>query len=125
MAEDQIQYDVLAQEALRGVVRTVLRDVARTGLPGDHHFYIAFDTRAEGVSVSKRLKEKYADEMTIVLQYQFWDLEVSDERFEFEFGRIHVDGSLTDTRDVEHVVDQGEQVHPVLPDPPEVPEVGR
>ena len=82
MADDQIQYDVLAQEALRGVVRTVLQGVAKTGLPGDHHFYIAFDTRADGVSLSKRLKDQYADEMTIVLQYQFWDLEVTDERFE-------------------------------------------
>ncbi len=82
MADDQIQYDVLAQTALRGVVRTVLQRVAKDGLPGDHHFYIAFDTRAPGASLSKRLKEQYADEMTIVLQYQFWDLEVSEERFE-------------------------------------------
>jgi hypothetical protein len=63
-------------------VRTILTRVAKTGLPGDHHFYISFSTTAEGVSVSKRLKEKYRDEMTIVLQHRFWDLLVTDERFE-------------------------------------------
>lgn len=82
MSDDQIHYDVLAQEALRGVVRTVLRRVAKSGLPGEHHFFIAFDTRAQGVSLSKRLKGQYADEMTIVLQYQFWDLEVTEDQFE-------------------------------------------
>lgn len=82
MAEDLIRYDTLAQEALRGVVRTVLQRVANTGLPGDHHFYVAFDTKADGVSISDRLREQYPEEMTVVLQYQFWDLEVSDDRFE-------------------------------------------
>lgn len=82
MADDQIGYDVLTQEALRSVIRSVLDRVSRTGLPGDHHLYIAFDTQAENVSISKRLKEQYPEEMTIVLQYQFWDLEVTDERFE-------------------------------------------
>lgn len=82
MAGDRIRYDLLTQSALRGVVRTVLEQVARTGLPGDHHLYIAFDTRAPGVSISQRLKEQYPEEMTIVLQYQFWDLEVSTERFQ-------------------------------------------
>lgn len=82
MADDQIGYDVLTQEALRSVIRSVLDRVSRTGLPGDHHLYIAFDTQAEHVSISKRLKEQYPDEMTIVLQYQFWDLEVTEERFE-------------------------------------------
>ncbi len=82
MADDQIGYDVLTQEALRGVIRSVLEMVGKTGLPGEHHLYIAFDTQAEGVSISKRLKEQYPDEMTIVLQYQFWDLEITEERFE-------------------------------------------
>ncbi|MGH6832608.1 MAG: SspB family protein [Methyloceanibacter sp.] len=82
MAEGEIRYDLLTQDALRGVVRQVLSRVQREGLPGEHHLYIAFDTGAEGVSVSKRLKEQYPEEMTIVLQYQFWDLLVSDERFE-------------------------------------------
>lgn len=82
MAEDLIRYDELAQDALRGVIRTVLKRVANTGLPGEHHLYIAFDTHAEGVSISERLQEQYPEEMTVVLQYQFWDLEVSEERFE-------------------------------------------
>ncbi len=81
-AELEIDYDALAQEAMRGVVRAVLTRVQKSGLPGEHHFYIAFDTRHPGVVISKRLKSKYADEMTIVLQHVFWDLIVSDARFE-------------------------------------------
>ncbi len=82
MAEDQIRYDRLTQDALRSVIRTVLTHVYKNGLPGQHHFFIAIDTTADGVSVSKRLKEQYPEEITIVLQYQFWDLAVHDERFE-------------------------------------------
>jgi hypothetical protein len=81
MSQDLIRYDLLTQEALRGVVRSVLADVAKAGLPGDHHFFIAFATQAPGVRVSKRLRETYPEEMTIVLQYQFWDLEVTDGAF--------------------------------------------
>ena len=77
-----IDYDALALQALRGVVRACLAQVSRTGLLGDHHFYIAFNTQAPGVGMSKRLKEKYPVEMTIVLQHRFWDLAVDDERFE-------------------------------------------
>ena len=90
MAEDEIRYDLLTQDALRGVVRQVLARVQRDGLPGEHHLYIAFDTGAEGVSVSKRLKEQYPEEMTIVLQYQFWDLQVSNERFEVKLSFSNV-----------------------------------
>jgi hypothetical protein len=82
MATDHIRYDILAQSALRGVVRTVLTDTASKGLLGDHHFKISFDTRAPGVKLSPRLREQYPEEMTIVLQHQFWDLEVNDEGFE-------------------------------------------
>jgi uncharacterized protein len=82
MATDHIRYDLLAQEALRGVVRQVLTDAARSGLPGEHHFYVSFDTRAPGVRISSRLREKYAEEMTIVLQHQFWDLVVTETGFE-------------------------------------------
>ncbi len=82
MAEDQIKYDVMTQEALRGVVRSVLEQIAKNGLPGEHHLYIAFDTHGPGVSVSERLKQQYPDEMTIVLQHQFWDLDVTQERFD-------------------------------------------
>jgi hypothetical protein len=81
-AGQTIDYEALAQDAMRGLVRTVLQRAAKTGLPGDHHFYISFDTEAAGVSLSKRLKEKYPREMTIVLQHRFWDLLVNDERFE-------------------------------------------
>ena len=90
MAQDLIRYDVLAQEALRGVVRKVLTDVARDGLPGEHHFYIAFDTRAPGVRISQRLREQYPEEMTIVLQHQFWDLAVTEHTFEvgLSFGGV-------------------------------------
>lgn len=90
MTVDHIRYDLLAQEALRSVVRRVLTDVARTGLPGDHHFFISFDTRAPGVRLSQRMKEKYPEEMTIVLQHQFWDLIVTDTSFEvgLSFGGI-------------------------------------
>ncbi len=90
MAQDLIRYDVLAQEALRGVVRKVMTDVARDGLPGEHHFYIAFDTRAPGVRISQRLREQYPEEMTIVLQHQFWDLAVTEHTFEvgLSFGGV-------------------------------------
>jgi len=90
MADDEIRYDLLTQDALRGVVRQVWARVQRDGLPGEHHLYIAFDTVAEGVSVSKRLKEQYPEEMTIVLQYQFWDLLVSNERFEVKLSFSNV-----------------------------------
>ena len=82
MAEDHIRYDILAQEALRGVMRKVLTEVARTGLPGNHHFFITFMTGAPGVRISSRLRERYPEQMTIVLQYQYWDLKVSDTGFE-------------------------------------------
>ncbi|MBY8915741.1 SspB family protein [Nitratireductor rhodophyticola] len=82
MAEDRIRYDILAQDALRGVMRKVLAEVARTGLPGEHHFFITFLTNAPGVRVSSRLRERYPEQMTIVLQYQYWDLKVTETGFE-------------------------------------------
>jgi hypothetical protein len=90
MAVDHIRYDLLAQEALRGVVRHVLVDVAKNGLPGEHHFYISFDTGAEGVRISNRLRQQYPEEITVILQHQFWDLNVTDERFEvgLSFGGV-------------------------------------
>jgi hypothetical protein len=81
-AEREIDYEALAQDAMRGIVRTVLLGVAKSGLPGEHHFYIAFKTDAPGVTLSKRLKEKYPEEMTVVLQHRFWDLIVADDHFE-------------------------------------------
>jgi hypothetical protein len=90
MAVDHIRYDILTQEALRGVVRAVLTDTAKKGLPGDHHFYISFDTSAEGVRLSPRMRAQYPEEMTVVLQHQFWDLAVSQDGFEvgISFGGI-------------------------------------
>jgi hypothetical protein len=90
MAVDHIRYDLLAQEALRGVLRTVLSDAAKNGLPGDHHFFVTFDTCAEGVRLSRRMRAQYPKEMTIVLQHQFWDLTVTEDAFEvgLSFGGV-------------------------------------
>lgn len=90
MATDYIRYDILAQAALRGVVRTVLADVAKKGLPGEHHFKITFATAAPGVRLSERMRGQYPDAMTIVLQHQFWDLTVDDDGFEvgLSFGGV-------------------------------------
>jgi hypothetical protein len=90
MAVDQIRYDLLTQQALRGVVRKVLADAAKSGLPGEHHFYIAFNTQAPGVRMSARLLEQYPGEMTIILQHQFWDLTVNNDGFEvgLSFGGV-------------------------------------
>lgn len=82
MSEEVFKYDMMVEEALRGVVRKSLRQVAVHGLPGNHHFYITFKTHHPEVDVPSYLKEKYPDEMTIVLQYQFWDLEIREENFE-------------------------------------------
>ncbi|SRR5579883_448181 len=82
MPEDLIRYEALVLDALRGVVRSVLQRVLKRGIPGDHHFLITFDTRAPGVGLSKRLADEYPHEMTIVLQHQFWDLAVAEDRFE-------------------------------------------
>jgi hypothetical protein len=90
MATDHIRYDVLAQDALRGVLRKVLTDAAAHGLPGEHHFFITFVSKAEGVKLSQRLLAQYPEEMTIILQHQFWDLIVLEDRFEvgLSFGGI-------------------------------------
>jgi uncharacterized protein len=87
---DHIRYDLLTQQALRGVVRNVLTDAAKKGLPGDHHFYISFDTKADGVRMSDRLRAQYPEEMTVILQHQFWDLAVTEQGFEvgMSFGGI-------------------------------------
>lgn len=82
MANDLIRYDLLVQEALCGVVKKVLGDVAKHGLPGDHHFYITFRTHAPGVRLSSRMRELYPEEMTIILQHQFENLRVTDHALE-------------------------------------------
>jgi hypothetical protein len=90
MATDHIRYDVLTRDALRGVLKRVLNEAAAHGLPGEHHFFITFLSTAEGVKLSARLLAQYPDEMTIILQHQFWDLVVHDDRFEvgLSFGGI-------------------------------------
>jgi hypothetical protein len=90
MATDHIRYDVLARDALRGVLRRVLTDAAEHGLPGEHHFFITFLSTAEGVKLSPRLLAQYPEEMTVILQHQFWDLVVTEDRFEvgLSFGGI-------------------------------------
>jgi hypothetical protein len=93
---DLIRYDLLAQDALRGVVRKVLSDAAKNGLPGDHHFFIEFNFDAPGVKISERLRQQQLKKspdshfMTIVLQHQFWDLAVTDKQFEIglSFGGV-------------------------------------
>lgn len=82
MAKDLIRYDLLVQDALKGVVRKILSEVGKDGLPGEHHFYISFRTDFPGVRISNRLREKYPQEMTIVLQHQFWDLGITEHTFE-------------------------------------------
>ena len=80
--ESLIPYDEIVQDALRAVVGRVLGEVEQTGgLPGEHHFYITFKTRAPGVSIPKHLMERFPDEMTIVIQHRFWDLKVEDDGF--------------------------------------------
>jgi hypothetical protein len=82
MSKDVLRYDLMVQDALKGVVRKILTEAGRDGLPGDHHFYVTFRTTAPGVRLSQRLRDKHPDEMTIVLQHQFWDLSVGEHSFE-------------------------------------------
>jgi hypothetical protein len=82
MPTDFIRYDLLVQDALRSVVRKVLTDAARSGLPGEHHFNISFKTQAPGVSIPAKMRQRYPDEMAIILQHEFWDLNVAAEAFE-------------------------------------------
>ena len=84
MPEDLMRYDQLAQHALRGVVREALRRVEKSGLPGEHHFYIAFNTQYPGVDIGARMSQRYPREMTIVLQHQYENLTVRDDRFEVQ-----------------------------------------
>lgn len=80
--ESLIPYDDVVQEALRAVVGRVLTEVSLNGLPGDHHFYITFKTKAPGVAIPVHLHERFPDEMTIVLQHKYWDLKVESDHFE-------------------------------------------
>ncbi len=81
MARDSLQYDKMVETALRGVVREALASVREDGLPGSHHFYLTFRTTHPGVEIAERLHAQYPREMTIVLQHQYWGLEVADDYF--------------------------------------------
>ena len=81
MANRGFSYDTMIEEALRGVVRRVLLKVQKDGLPGDHHIYLTFRTDADGVDVADAVKTRWPEEMTIVIQHQYWDLEVYPDRF--------------------------------------------
>lgn len=91
MAEEGLRYERMMEDALRQVVRAALEKVAVSGLPGDHHFFISFRTAAPGVQIPAYLKEQYPGEMTIVLQYQFYGLDVDDRAFNvtLSFNNVH------------------------------------
>ncbi len=81
MGKDALRYDQMVEEALRGVVRRALAEAAEQGLPGAHHFYITFETDHPGVAIADHLRTRYPDEMTIVIQHQYWGLDVEEDRF--------------------------------------------
>ncbi len=137
MSEDIIRYDILVQNALRGVIRKVLSEVEKTGLPGGHHFFVTFVTTAPGVRISNRLREQYPIHMTIVLQHQFWDLEVGETGFgiglsfsdipeklfvPFAAVRGFYDPSVNfelefDVEDAEGANDDSASIEPIRPEP--------
>lgn len=90
MATDLIRYDLRVQDALRGVIRKVMGEAARDGLPGDHHFQIAFRTDAQGVRLSTEMRRRFPQEMTIILQYQFRELQVTEHAIEVVLFFNHV-----------------------------------
>ncbi len=127
MATDLIRYDLLVQDALRGVVRNVLSEAARNGLQGDHHFFITFKTNTPGLRLSNRMRERYPDEMTIILQHQFWDLAVTDHAFEVGLSFNNVPERLlvpfaAVTSFVDPSVQFGLKFDVVTTEEPEVPE---
>jgi hypothetical protein len=91
-----LSYERMVEDALRGVLRQALKITEKQGLPGQHHFYITFDTTAPGVDIAASLKALHPNEMTIVLQHQFWDLQVHDDYFEITLSfngvsqRLHI-----------------------------------
>ena len=91
MGRDLLRYDKMVEDALRGVVRQSMAQVAKNGFPGNHHFYLTFHTRDPGVKIPEHLRTQYPDEMTIVLQFQYWGLEVTEEAFEvtLSFNKQH------------------------------------
>src|SRR5688500_10829240 len=82
MSEDYLNYPSLIDNAMRHMVRDVMKRVQAEGLPGDHHFYISYETQHPGVRMSDQLRAKYPKDITIVLQHQFWDFKVDDAQFQ-------------------------------------------
>lgn len=95
MSEEVLQYERMVENALRGVVRETLEQVAEVGLPGDHHLYITFSTDYPGVDIPEYLIRKYPEEMTIVLQYKFWGLKIEDDLFKVTLSFNKVSERLT------------------------------
>ncbi len=93
--QDVLRYDKMVEGALRGVVRQAIQEVMKDGLPGDHHFYITFMTDYPGVQLPDYLRERYPGEMTIVLQYQFYDLNVDTEKMSVTLSFNNVPEKLT------------------------------
>ena len=93
--KNEIDYALLIDEAMHYVVRKVLVNTAKNGLPGDHHFFITFRTNAPGVMISDDLRKKYPEEMTIVIQHQFFDLEIEEKYFSIVLSFDHVKHNLT------------------------------
>ncbi len=91
MADNWLRYDRMVEQALRGVVRKALTEAGQRGLPGEHHFYITFHTDRPNVGIADWLHQQYPQEMTIILQHQFWDLVIEDDRFAvtLSFGGRH------------------------------------
>ncbi|MCP1334976.1 SspB family protein [Futiania mangrovi] len=92
---DRLRYDRMVQDAMLGVVRHALREVAEDGLPGEHHFYITYATGVPGVDMPAHLRERFPDELTIVLQHEFWDLEVGENAFSVTLNFNSVPARLT------------------------------
>lgn len=95
MAKSMLRYDKLIEDALRGVVRQVLADATQDGLPGNHHFYITFRTGHPGVEISERLRVQYPQDMTIVIQHQYWGLEAEETLFRVTLSFNRVQERLT------------------------------
>jgi len=95
MDKNEIDYAELIDDAMHAVVRKTLKHVQKNGLPGEHHFFITFKTGAAGVMIADELRKKYPDEMTIVVQHQFFDLEVEEKYFSIVLSFDHVKQNLT------------------------------
>ncbi len=136
MSQELLEYPKMMERALRGVLREALSIAAQHGLPGTHHFYITFRTTAAGVSIANRLLAQYPEEITIVLENQFWDLVVTEENFavSLSFGGAHqhlvvpfeavtsfVDPSVKFGLQFGKETEPGAVSEPTTPDVPDVP----